>query len=159
MENMELKEMQKKVSSALDKLYKVDYFLFERSLCERCINHKFAIYLEQSFKEYCDSGYFVDCEYNKSHIGRKTNPKRASNLNGNYIDIIITKRDGNFNNDLVCFEVKKWNNYNDGEKDRKNLIILTRGDRFDYDFGFYIIFGKTREDTQIEVYRKGKRIK
>lgn len=152
---MELVEINQKIKKALDKLYKEDIFLFDKNLCERCINHRLAVYLEQqNFGE----DYFIDCEYNKSYINENTSVKRVSSPNGNYIDIIITKRDGNYQNDLVCFEVKRWNNYKNRKKDRENLKILTAGARFGYDYAFYIIFGETREKTKIETYQNGTKI-
>jgi len=157
---MTKEKIEQKVNSALDELYSKDSFLFEQGLCERCINHKLAIHLE---KQDIGKGYFVDCEYNKSHLNGRTDMKRVSNPNGNYIDIIVTKRNGDGNDDLVCFETKRWNNYNGRKKDRKNLQILTGGEnsngvRFGYKFGFYIIFGKTRGNTKIEVYSGGRKI-
>lgn len=149
---MDLEIIKHKINSALNELYNKDQFLFDRKLCERCINHRFALYLEmQNF-----TGYIVDCEYNKSHINiDSNNQKRVSNPNGNYIDIIITKRDGNYQNDLICFEVKRWDNYKGRDKDRENLRILTGGVRFEYDYGFYIIFGKNRDKTKVEIYKNG----
>ncbi len=145
-------EIQRKVKNALDELYRTDQFLFEKKLCERCINHKFAVYLEkQSFGE----GYFVDCEYNKSHLNSETSPKYVSNPNGNYIDIIITKRNGVGQDDLVCFETKRWDKYKGRKKDRKNLKILTAGQKFAYKLGLYVIFGQSRDKVKIEVYEKG----
>lgn len=117
---MNIDELKIKVNKALDELYEKDYFLIEKGLCERCLNHRFAIYLE---KQNFGDGYFVDCEYNKSHLEEITSPKKVSNINGNYIDIIITKRDGNYLNDLVCFEVKRSvnNNAEEIEKDKKEF--------------------------------------
>lgn len=147
---MNLVEINSKIKDSLNELYEEEPSLFrgEKSLCERCINHRFAWYLEkQNFGE----GYFVDCEYNKTYLG---DSKRVSNSNGNYIDIVISKRDDNPDHDLICFEVKKWNNYKNREKDRKNLEILTNGTEFYYNYGFYVIFGKTREKTQIKTYER-----
>ncbi|MBZ9571958.1 hypothetical protein KJA15_01290 [Patescibacteria group bacterium] len=155
-EKNKLKKIKYKIKTALDQLYKTDYFLFEKDLCERCINHKFAIYLEQqSFGK----GYFIDCEYNKSHLNQRTSPKRVSSEKGNYIDIIITKRDGNYRNDFICFEVKKWKNYRKKNKDIEKLQILTKGIRFGYDYGFYVILGRTRDETKVEIYKGGKLLK
>jgi len=146
-----------KIKSALDKLYKEEPSLVEDKLCERCIDHRFAKYLEE---EDFGNGYFVDCEYNKTHLESGVGPKKVSSINGNYIDIIITKRVGRGENDLVCFETKRWKNYYNRKKDRENLQILSGqkpasdGSYFDYDFGFYIIFGKTRGETKVEVYQR-----
>ena len=81
-------------------------------------------------------------------------------LNGNYIDIVITKRAGRGENDLVCFETKRWSKYHDRNKDRENLRILSGqkisadGSYFNYDFGAFVIFGRTRDKTKIEIYQK-----
>lgn len=151
---MEPHKIKGKVKKAMNTFYENDSFLIENKLCERCLVHRLAVYLENERFP----GYFIDCEYNKMHRDQKSMPKIASNLNGNFIDIIITKRDDNHQNDLVCFEIKRWDNYHGRNKDRENLRILTRGDRFGYSLGFYIIFGKSKEKTKIEIYRLGNRI-
>jgi len=151
---MEFHEIKDKVKNALNAFYKNDYFLVEKKLCERCVVHRIAVYLENERFP----GYFIDCEYNKSHLNKSNERKIISNPNGNFIDIIITKRDGNYQNDLICFEIKRWDNYHERNKDRNNLKILTKGDRFGYSCGFYIILGESKEKTKIEVYIKGKKI-
>ncbi len=150
---MEINELKTKVKKALTKFYNQDFFLIQSKLCERCLVHRIAIYLEeQGFQ-----GYFVDCEYNKAHLNRTTTTKRVSNPKGNYIDIVITRRDGNYRNDLVCFEIKKSYNYQGRKKDRQNLKILTGGIRFGYDYGFYILLGETIKKTKIEIYQSGEK--
>lgn len=149
---MKLEIILEKINFALDELYAEAIFLFQKDLCERCINHRFAIHLEtQGFP-----GYHIDCEYNKSHAGGQTHLKKVSNSNGNYIDVIITKRDGNADDNLACFEIKKWNNYKGRVKDRENLKILTDQVHFAHKFGFYIIYGETRAKTKIEIYETGQ---
>jgi len=155
---MDVEELKQNINSALDILYNKDGFLIKEGLCERCIGHRFAICLElQGFGD----GYFVDCEYNKSHIRGITESKKISSINGNYIDIVITKRDGNISNDLVCFELKRWNNYDGRKKDRDNLEVLTGkqsvvgGGIFGYDYGVCVIFGKKRGGTKISIYING----
>jgi len=120
---MRLYEIKGKVQNALNMFYKNDSFLIEKKLCERCLVHRVAVYLENERFP----GYFIDCEYNKSHLNKSNELKRVSNPNGNFIDIIITKRDGNYQNDLICFEIKRWDNYHERNKDRNNLRILTKG--------------------------------
>lgn len=149
---MDIEIIKEKIRHALRVLYREDKYLFDKGLCERCILHRFAVNLERQNFE----GYHVDCEYNKSHLGEITTTKKVSNINGNYIDIIITKRDANPHNDLICFEVKKWNNYDKRNKDRENLKILTGGIKFGYDYGFYVIFGITIDKTRIEIYKNGE---
>ena len=146
-----------KIQHALNKLYQERPSLIINKLCERSINHQFAKYLEQ---EDFGRGYFIDCEYNKTHIESGVGSKKVSNINGNYIDIIITKRTGQGENDLVCFETKRWNNYHGRGKDREKLTILSGkkpssdGSTFSYHYGVFIIFGKTREKTKAEIYQK-----
>jgi len=171
---MDIEIVKQKVNNALHKLYKMDAYLFEHDLCERCLQHKFASYLEQ---ENFGDGYFIDCEYNraysKSNGGIRT--KKITSENGNSIDIVITKRNNDPDDDLVCFELKKWNSSKGEEgfkSDRKKLKILTgqelpnknnkngekvmfkdtNGDyyRFSYQYGFFIIFGQTRDQVKIE---------
>lgn len=155
---MEKAKVIQKIKNALNKLYQENPSLFENELCERCINHQFAKYLEQ---EGFGERYFVDCEYNKTHLESRAGPKKVSSINGNYIDIVVTKRTGRGEGDLACFETKRWNHYHGRNKDRENLTILSRqkpssdGSYFNYDLGFYIIFGKTREKTKIEIYQRG----
>lgn len=150
-----------KVRNALDRLYRENPSLIENGLCEKCINHQFAKYLEQ---EGFGEGFFVDCEYNKTHLGRNPRPKKVFSINGNYIDIVVTKRTERGENDLVSFETKRWNNYHHRNKDRENLQILSGqkpaadGSNFDYDFGIFVIYGKTREKTKIEIYQDGHNV-
>ncbi|MBA7539591.1 hypothetical protein ES705_31871 [subsurface metagenome] len=150
---MEASEIKQKVRNALELFYQKDVFLLQEALCERCLAHRFAVCLEkQGFQGYC-----IDCEYNKSHLNKNTSPKKVSNLNGNYIDIIITKRNGNYRDDLVCFEIKRKTNYKGRAKDRENLKILTGGKKFGYPFGFYIIFGVDKTKTKLELYQHGEK--
>jgi hypothetical protein len=170
---MDIEIIKQKVNYALDELYRKDIYLFEYDLCERCINHKFANYLErQNFGD----NFFIDCEYNraysKSNGGIRT--KKITTKDGNFVDIVVTKRNNNPDDDLVCLEVKKWNN-SDGEKgfklDRLKLKILTGKNLpinikngeilkdengnyycFNYKFGFFIIYGQTRDEVKIEIF-------
>ena len=154
---MNLREVKQKVKNALNNLYNEDPSLIEKGLCERCISFRFTVYLE---KEGFGNDYFVDSEYNKTHTG---DTKKVNSLNGNYIDIIISKRTGRGEEDLVCFELKKWSN-TARKKDRENLEYLTgrkitkNGDWFSYNYGFYVIFGETKEKTKIEIYQKDQEI-
>jgi len=130
-------QVRQKVEVAIINVYQKDKFLFEEGLCERCINHRFAVYLE---RENFGPGYYVDCEYNKSHLptptGVTTSPKMLSSVRGNFIDIILTTRDGRHEGDFICFEIKRATNRDltAERKDRKNLEILTDKERFGYKF-------------------------
>lgn len=153
-------KIKKRIVKALDRLYREDECLFSRNngkgLAERCIVFRFAHYLQNGFDD-----YFVDCDFNSSFYGQEQlSGKTIRNSDGSttsrFIDIIIHKRDFNCGsgiaNDLVCFEIKKWNNKkrNSVEKDKNNLRVLTS--EYGYKYGFFIILGKTIGDTTIEVY-------
>lgn len=136
---------------AIKDIYLKDIDLINKDLCERCLVHRLAVYLEDRF-----NGYYVDCEFNKSFYENYVGPKYVSNkINGNYIDIIVHKRSNNPGENLLCFEVKKVNNYKDRNKDKENLEILT-GESFCYTLGFFICLGKSFETTSVEVYSNGR---
>lgn len=161
------------INTALDELYLNNQYLFDNGLCERCIAHKFAIYLER--KEVFNN-YFVDCEYNRAYSSRNggIGTKKVTSKDGNSIDIVITKRNDNPEDDYVCFEVKKWNNtrgvkgFNEdreklevltGQKDANNaetgeLLLDNYGEPycFNYKFGFFIVFGPIREEVLVEEF-------
>ncbi len=153
---METGDIKYRIETALDRLYEVDSFLIDNDLCERCINHRFALHLQGQFAD-----HFVDCEYNRSHIGNINDQKRILNIeNGNYVDIIVGLRSRIPEDDFICFETKKYNNVDQfgRENDRRKLEILTGGGQFDYKYGFGVIFGSTREAVVVEAYQQGNRI-
>lgn len=138
------------VISSLKELYAKDEVLVKRGLCERCLVHRLAVYLERIFE-----GFNVDCEFNKSFYKDVVSNKALSSVSGNYVDILVHKRSNKLGENLLCIEAKKEENKRDRDKDRRNLEILTEEDRFAYTLGFYVILGKTYERTRIEVYEKG----
>ena len=154
-----LNEIKDKIKECLEKLYERDAKLFGRNsnkgLCERCLVFRFGLYLQEAFPD-----YFVDCDFNSSvvggqHVSQKpiTNPNGTST--GRYIDIIIHKRGNRQDSDFICFEVKKWNNYdsNASEKDKNNLRVLTS--QYGYLYGFYLILGKNKRGTKWDVFQNG----
>lgn len=166
--------IENKIKLAIDDLYENNEYLFVNDLSEPCINHRFAICLDnQNFGD----GFFVDCEYNRAYskLNGGIGTKKVTTKNGNFIDIVITKRNSNQDDDLACFELKKWNNHNeqDFDKDRIKLKILTgmslpvdigSGESlkdengfnycFNYKYGIFIIFGENRNDVKIEFFEK-----
>lgn len=147
------KELIEIVKGSVRVLYTKDAYLFTNNLCERCLVHRFAVYLEQNL-----SSYNVDCEFNKRIEGERTSNKYLSNINGNYVDIIVHKRSNRGGDNLICIEIKKSGNYSGRSKDRRNLEILTSDDGYQYQLGLYVILGKTRKKTKIEIYERGNRI-
>lgn len=139
------------VQTAIKQLYVKDNDLITKDLCERCLVHRLAFYLQLLFPD-----FYVDCEFNKSFYKDRVDNKVLANIHGNYVDIIVHKRSNNYGENLLCFEVKKAKNKKDRDKDRKNLCILTAPDRFVYALGFYIILGKKYEDVKLELYSNGQ---
>ena len=122
---------------ALKKLYDKDHLLFERNngigLSERCIVFRFAHYLQQELDQSnMFSGYIVDCDFNSSSVNGQEQPgKEIPQEDGTnkkrFIDIIVHQRTTDENKDLICFEIKKWNNTSSKavKKDIQNLQVLT----------------------------------
>jgi hypothetical protein len=160
---------------ALDTLLIRDNWLIENDLCERCITHKLAEYLQSRFQD-----YNVDCEYN-GDIDREDSRKRIEVVdghldfmqNGNPIegeiqelsvfpDIIIHKRGTNESN-LCIIEVKKANNPRRLRFDRLKVQAYTSdyyGNNLNYQLGVLIIVttGNHRATVVKELYKSGNRI-
>lgn len=161
---MELNIINSKIINCLNKLYTEDKILFlrnkEQGLCERCLVFRFAHYLQDEFEE-----YFVDCDFNSSSInGTERSQKTIRNQNGSgskkrFIDIIVHKRTLNSNDDFICFEIKKWNNQKkkDFKKDENNLKILTSD--YGYKYGFHLIFGKNQDETKLDIWQNGQKMR
>lgn len=159
---MSIEEIKSKIKQCLETLYQNDYILFERNdgkgLCERCIVFRFAHYLQNAF-----SDYFVDCDFNSSvsdngqNVSAKpiTNPDKTTSTY-RFVDIIVHRRTFCEGNDFICFEIKKWNNSKrqDIEKDKNNLKVLTS--EYGYQYGFYLILGKTINETKWEIFQNGE---
>ena len=158
---MSLNDIKSKIKECLEKLYQKDSILFERNngegLCERCIVFRFALYLQKKFPD-----YFVDCDFNSSsENGQPLNGKSIPEPDGGtstkrFVDIIVHKRMTETNSDFICFEIKKWNSNNRqaAEKDKNNLKELTS--KYGYRYGFYLIFGKTKQETQWGIFQNGQ---
>jgi len=125
---------------------------------------RFACYLQNQFND-----HFVDCDFNSSFSGylnrgdvteNERSGKPIENKNGSvtrrFVDIIIHKRDCSPQNNLVCFEIKKWNTNNKKErnKDYNNLRRLTSD--YGYSCGFHIVFGKSLAHTRWTIFEKGR---
>jgi hypothetical protein len=163
-----LDEIKNFVKFCMNELYSKDPYLFERNgrkgVCERCLVFRFAHYMQNSIQD-----YHVDCDFNSSFkedhdskgniTWKEKSGKPIENEDGTktgrFIDIIVHKRDSNPQNNFICFEIKKWNNYNKKqiEKDKNNLRRLTssRG----YLLGFYLSLHRNKEKTKWTIYCNG----
>lgn len=155
--NPSLNEIKGLVKECLNQLYDTDSPILERNngrgVCERSIVFRFAHYLQKIIPD-----YFVDCDFNSSY--REEGGKPIENKDGTvtkrFIDIIVHKRNPNTTNDLICFEIKKWNNTNSKEieKDRNNLRVLTS--EYGYIYGFHITLHKVKTKSKWIIFKGGK---
>ncbi len=159
------------VRECLNRLYEVDGPIFERNegegVSERSIVFRFAHYLQDDPRL---SGFFVDCDFNSSFKGyegpngkfvyQDVHGKPLIDESGReklrFVDIIVHKRENSPQNDLICFEIKKWNNTHkkDFAKDHYNLIDLTR--RYGYVCGFQITLHRNRWKSYWTIYEGGR---
>jgi len=157
------------VKECLSQLYTEDRFILDRNngkgVCERSIVFRFAHYLQNEIPD-----YFVDCDFNSSfeyYVDSRGNPagserhgKPIQNKDGSvtnrFVDIIVHKRDYRIQNDLICFEIKKWNNTNREEinKDKNNLRVLTS--QYGYIYGFHISIHKVKTKTKWTIFGEGR---
>lgn len=173
---MELKKISIMIDSILHKIYSNESKLFIVNdwiwIAERCLVFRFAFYLQRYFAKY---NYYVDCDYNSSlrlvdnwkgwfeWADKSGKPIKYRDKYWNrkyknrFIDIIVHKRIAR-ETDLICFEIKKWNNKtkNGMDKDVNNLKILTS--EYWYKYGFHLIFWRTRNKCKIDVYANGRLI-
>ena len=115
--NERLEQVKAIIRYCVDKLYKSDYFLFERNICERGLVFRFAHYLQNEIihNDGFDS-YFVDCDFNSSYkyfineqgnrAGTERTGKGIRNVDGTitkrFVDIIVHKRDYRRHNDFMA---------------------------------------------------------
>lgn len=95
-----------KLECALRELVRQEGELIRREPNEVCINHRFAIYLENVFR--ADPNYYwvsVDLEYDKNYKDKKA-IQTAGGKQNIRPDILIHKREDNYNN-LIAIECKK----------------------------------------------------
>jgi hypothetical protein len=177
-EGASLDEVKELVKGCLIALYDTndgDGRLFEihsKGIAERCLVFRFAYYLQS-----CISDFVVDCDYNSSFViytdpvtrersAIRTDGKLITNREGidikRFVDIVVHRRNDNPNDDFLCFETKKWNNYpkSDWDKDFSNLEQLTKRRRrtFQYKYGFFILFGRTLATTRWKIFKRGRSI-
>lgn len=151
------------VKNALCMLYNKDYDLLEMDVHEQTVAHRFAIYLEQIFKNNYDFNLIsFDCEYNRYH-SNNISPKRNRNeiecnneINLIKPDIIIHQR-GTQHNNICVFELKKSTRSSITKKrDEKKLCIMTSSQNdFNYKYGFTIIYSPKK--LSLTLFINGKK--
>lgn len=164
-------EFKKVVRSCLAKLYARDQNTLDRNelrgVSERTIVFRFAHYLQNQIKD-----YFVDCDFNASFEATRNSAgelvitsrhgKPIRNEDGSvtkrFVDVIVHKRENNLENDLICFEIKKWNNkkLEDFKKDRNNLRVMTT--TYGYVYGFHITIHRLKAKSKWTIFQDGGEI-
>lgn len=154
----DIETIKKMVSAALDKLSSNERPIILNDVNERTIAHRFALYLEEHF-----DNYDIDVEYNRNLEKGKHEPKyvhivkslflesyqKAKENNDDiqsfleqvttYPDIIIHER-GNNKHNLLVIEIKKSNNKDNWEIDKRKLEGFTRKDEgYGYKLGLHLI--------------------
>jgi hypothetical protein len=166
-----LPQFQRVIRKCLVSLYDNDQDILDRNelrgVSERTIVFRFAHYMQNKIRN-----YYVDCDFNASFeafynsdgelIIQQRNGKPISNPDGSvtkrFVDIIIHKRESNLENDLICIEIKKWNNHNsiDIKKDRNNLRIMTT--KYGYVYGFHITISRMKSESKWTIYEDGVQV-
>lgn len=157
----EKKDLEIIIGSSLDKLYKKDIYLIKVKVgenikklvntdvlhnSERSIVHRFAYYFEELYKEkYKDHNLNIDVEYNRNLYDIKQLGKDCI-----IPDFIFHERGENKNNILVI-EFKTWWN-SEQAKDKEKIKKLCEENKYQYQYGASIIFGKSRKEVDIKWY-------
>lgn len=153
-------EVSERVDEALRQFRTIDRDLIHIDANERSITHKLAQHLEKVFP-----GWHLDCEYNRddnqikrwrqecerSQAKYKCLKPDDTEVNMAYPDIIVHRRRTSDN--LLMIEVKKWNNRQDTEVDKKKLSYFTKHcGHFGYLYGLLLVFGDTADDAPCQLW-------
>ena len=143
------------IFKSLEKLILKDNLIIVKKIKEECINHRFAIYLEDKLEEFLSEQNIrelisVDLEYNKNY----NNPKKLlidGNENSKAIrpDIIVHQRDTNDNN-LIVIEAKKG-------YPNKNDIFKIKGllnSPYNYNLGFLVSYLPEKDYLNVKIVKK-----
>ena len=142
--------IKEKIGVAITALLKNDLFLLRNDSDEWSISHKFAEYLQRQFPD-----WHVDVEYNRD----KDQVKVLGDENVRP-DIIVHIRDTDSN--LLVIEVKKSNNLDLIDDDRKRLRLFTsQKEKYRYQFGALVIFyvaAEYQKPPMIELFQGGTKL-
>jgi len=142
------KPIKEKIEKAVRLLLRNDLFLLANDSDEWTISHKLAEYIQQGFLD-----WHVDVEYNRDKDQVKTLDEENVRP-----DIIVHIR--NTDSNLLVIEVKKSNNPENTNLDRKRLEKFTSlTGKYRYELGLLAIFyvGKDYQKAPIfEYYENGE---
>ena len=129
--------IEEKISKAIEKLCERDSYLLKNSASERSISHRFALYLEEQFK---DEKWDIDCEYNRLGEAEKRLHWEEFSKKPNLVfpDIIVHHRGKKEN--LLVIEIEKTIQYDHIEKDFKKLKAFLKENKYGYRFSLLLRF-------------------
>lgn len=137
---LDLKEVKKRVETAIDELKERDSELLERDVNERSISHRLACHLQRHFPE-----WDVDCEYNRKGFNVKqldlpVDDVRTDDLEAFtvYPDIVVHKRGVQHN--LLVIEMKKGLYSPREEFDRQKLRAFQEQADYRYRYALFLRF-------------------
>ena len=161
MNEQEIKDF---IKNSLQELYQVDADIINRELKEECINHRFAVALENQLKvKKQQVTYDVDVEYNGNYTGQDDEDvlnKKLIDLTMDggfrksriYPDIIIHKRKSNEFN-LLCIEAKKRYSNSKLRRDKFKVRGLLEAP-FNYRFGCVVEYLPNLNHYQVYLFRR-----
>lgn len=146
------------IRSAFSRLLAKDGALFDcpveeyspydaRKLHEVCINHRFAVHLQNEVLPLLDNreSMFVDIEFNREGLNYKT-----AEINGTIErirpDIIIhNRRTGQRKSNFAVIECKKEGaTQEEIRRDITKVLALMNDDKYGYSFGLQVVYGRYR---------------
>mgnify|MGYP000976703956 CR=1 FL=1 len=138
-----ISQLQEHIRDAIKELYRESSFseLYKSNAYECVFSHRIAVYLEQFFSE---QGFVVDCEYNKD-FSNDDNGKRGDDGQSIRPDIIVHKRGGDRNNNLILIEVKKCGYKN--KKAKKDIEKIKNCQNLGYDLCVFVGLRKKEADA------------
>jgi len=137
----EKKPIKEKIEKAVRLLLRNDLFLLANDSDEWTISHKLAEYIQQGFPD-----WHVDVEYNRDKDQVKTLDEEKVRP-----DIIVHIR--NTDSNLLVIEVKKFNNPENTNLDRKRLEKFTSLEgKYRYELGLLAIFYVGNDYQKVPIF-------
>jgi hypothetical protein len=149
---MEREQLLLIIKSALKSLLKYDHVLINQRVKEECINHRFAIYIENAFfSTFVGKDISIDLEYNKLYFDEKQYASPEDERINFRPDLIIHERNTqDFN--IVAFELKK--DYSN-KKDKSTIHGMLK-EPFNYLWGVLISYMPNKEYFLVIIYKLEK---
>lgn len=134
------------IQSALDKLYSKDNHLIVYHLHEQCIGFRFGLYLYDELKRYNFCHYDLDAEYDHNISDKKRLPSWPD---GARPDFIIHKRGQNIGTNICVIELKKGEDEQITDQDKKKIREFIEYEDYCYQCGVTILITQQRKDVKL----------